>query len=399
MKRLAVVLIVLGLAAGCNMQPVKEAKQDAYKRWYETRAQLLYGLAEDQYKAGELLKARSTANEVLGLDSQHRQGRLLLAKINIEEGEYPAAVDLLSRLESENPKSAEVLYLLGVAQENRGLFQDALVSYRRAQELDPSDLAPIIAATEVLAAQGDLKQAQAYVESYISLAGNNARMYELAGRLAMMLNDPGKAAGYYQQACDLNSANRQSAEMLGEALFMDRQYERAAQALAPLTAAPDYSAPAWVHTMLGDCYMAMDRARQAREAYAQATELSPSDPGAWCNLAKAALAAEDMPRAIVAARQALRLDGNCQDASVLLGYAMLRDGDVDRARAVLADAAGRHPASAELRCVLGRVHAAAGDGESARRCYAEALRIEPGNVLAAQLLAAADSGGQEPSIN
>ena len=62
MKRLAVVLIVLGLAAGCNMQPVKEAKQDAYKRWYETRAQLLYGLAQDQYKAGELLKARSTAN-------------------------------------------------------------------------------------------------------------------------------------------------------------------------------------------------------------------------------------------------------------------------------------------------------------------------------------------------
>jgi len=401
MKRLIIALVVLGLTAGCNRQNISVAKQAAHRRWQKTRAELVYGLAKGQFDLGDLAKAKAKVNEVLRLDPGNAPGRELLARIYIEQGTYRPAISLLGQLRQEHPKSADIAYLLGVAQEKQGLLSDALASYRQSQALDRGNVSPVIAAAEVLVAQGDLRQAQNYVDSYITLAGDNPGMYELAGRLAMMRKEYGKAAGYYQQAVDLDCNNQLYAESLGRALFMDHKYRQACEVFVAITKAAKYEAPCWVYTMLGDCYMATNRAPQAREAYFRATELSPSDAGVWCNLAKAALAVKDTSRAIVASRQALRLDSNRLDASLVLGYALLRDGQGPRAVAVLSDAVGKHPRSAELLCLLGRAYAAGGDNASAGEYYAKALRIDPDNQLAVCLQAAGQPGpaGAKQNIN
>ena len=59
--------------------------------------------------------------------------------------------------------------------------------------------------------------------------------------------------------------------------------------------------------MLGDCWLALNRPAEARDAYYRAAELSPLVTGAWLKLAKAALALGDLPRAILSARKALSL--------------------------------------------------------------------------------------------
>ena len=393
MKWIIAILTVLGMAAGCGMQSVPEAKQDAYQRWHETRAHLLCGLAKEQYESGDLKKARSKVSEVLSLDAQNVEGRMLLAKMNIEEGDYPRAITLLDQLDREDLGRADVLYYLGVAQERRGLLEDALVSYRRCHDLDQSNLDPVVAAGEVLVAQGKTEQARVYVESFIGAASNAPGIYEMAGRLAAMQGDFATASGHYEIACDLDCGNRKYAESLGRSLFMDGRYLQATEVLKPLTQAKDYETPAWVYAMLGDCYMAVELLPQARDSYLRATELDPSNAGGWCNLAAAALAMEDTSRAMVAARQALRIDGDNLGAVVILGYAMLKDGQAVQARVLLGDASRRYPQSTELRCVLGRAHEAYGDSAAARECYSEALRIEPENRVARQLLASVPVGG------
>jgi len=386
MKKVVAISVVLAVTAGCNTPKVGEAKQDAYKRWYETRAQLLCGLAEEHYQAGEMKKAKGRLNEVLSLAPENRQGRVLLAKMHIGEGAYPLAMSILTKLDADHPDSPEILYLLGVAQEKRGLLADALVSYRRSQELDESNPSPVIAAAEVLVSQNKLRQAQLYVESYMSVAGSDPAMYEIAGRIAMMTEDYATSAEHYQKACDLDPENRCYAEALSKSLFFAGKYWEAAEKLEELTSKESADYPAWAFTMLGDCHMEMDLTNEARRSYHRASELSPGSPGCWANLSKALLAIGDLPRAIDAARRALRLDANCADASILLGYAMLRDGQVPAALAVLERAAERHPENADLRCILGRVHEVAGRREGARRCYSEALRIDPSNDLARELL-------------
>lgn len=392
MKRLIVMAMVLGGLAGCNLKSVPEARKEAYSRWYGARARILYGVALEHFKVGQLDKARVKASEALALDEDFVEGRLLLAKIYIEQGDHSLAIRGLTRVNKDVPESAEVLYLLGVAQEKAGRLDEALTSYRRSQALDGSDLEAVKAAAEVLAAQGRTYEAQVYVETYLSPGCNDPGLYELAGRLAVMRKDYPRAASHYQEALDLDHKNTRYAEALVEARFFARQYPQAMEGLNGLVQSPDYEPGDWVFTMLGDCYMAMGRSSRAHDAYQRATEISPSNSGVWSNLTKAALAMKDLPRAVLSARHAHTLDSACLEATILLGYALLRDGQVSPSLDVLKQGAVRHPDSPELRCVLGRAHAADGNKAEAMRCYAAALRIDPTNVLARELL----DGGSAP---
>jgi len=387
MKKVAIIAAVLTLAAGCGMPSVPEARQEAHQRWDQTRANLLYGLALEQFQCGNLRQAAAKLGEVLSLVPDHREGGILSAKIHIEQGHYSLAASELANLSQGSAgESAELCYLLGVAQENSGQLDAALKSYRRSHELDPSNVSAVTAAAEVLVAQGQTRQAQLYVDSYMQLAGSDPGMYEVAGRLAMMQQDYQKAASYYQEAHDLDLDNHRYAEAAGWAQFLDGKYGQATTTLEALVQSEDYTTPVWVLRTLGDCYMASGNRVRASHAYRQAAETGPEASAAWSDLAKAALAGSDAPQAIAAARKAIRMDSRSPEAVMVLGYAMLLDGQVPKALGVLANAVNRHPRNAELRCVLGRAHAAAGDQKMARQCYVDALRVEPDSYLARCLL-------------
>lgn len=385
-KRLITISMILVACAGCGQTSVPLATEEAYGRWYRTRAMLLHGVAQELFESGQLDKSRSKILESLALDETYTEGRILLGKIYIEKGEFSLAVSELSRAHRELPRSPEVLFVLGVAQEKDGQLDDALTSYRRCQALDGSNIEAVMAATEVLATQGLTRQARLYVESYFSIADGEAGIYELAGRLAMMEQDYEASASYYEQAHDLDFKNIRYVESLAKAQFFAGLWRHAVLNLEQLIDTEDYQAGPWIYTMLGDCYMATNKPRKARDSYYRVTELSPSDPGAWANLAKSALRIKDVSRAILAARQALALDARFMEGSLVLGYALLRDGQVNRSVNLLSEATVDHPASAELQCVLGRAYAARGDGAEAMRCYAMALEIEPDNLLARELL-------------
>jgi len=387
MKRTILLTTLLAALAGCNLPAGPKAKEQAYQRWHHTRAQILHGVALEHFKSGQLVKAESQISEALALDPTFSGGRLLLGKIYIEKGQFTLAIRALTVVHKDRPESAEVLYLLGVAQEKQGLLEEALISYRRSQALDDSSLAAARAAVEVLATQGHTRQAQLYVESYLSASCTDPAMYELAGRLCMMQKDYANAANYYQQAGDLEGKNRCYTESLARAQFHAGQYRQALETLEGLRSQAGTSVPAWVSTMLGDCYLVLGRTHPARQAYQQATETHPSDVGCWVNLAKAALADSDPLRAILAARQALQLEPTNRDATMLLGYALLRNGQARQSLKVLQPAlAGSHD-NAELYCLIGRAHAAVGKPDKAMHCYATALQIEPDHVLAKELLA------------
>jgi len=391
MNRIVTSAIVLVSLTGCNLRSVPEARKEAYSRWCRTRAQIIHGVAIEHFRVGQLDKARGKILEALALDADYWDARLLLSKIYIEQGKFTLAVDELTKVRQACNESPEVLYLLGVAQEKAGLLDDALISYRRSQALDGSDASAVMAASEVLANQGLVRQAQLYVESYLSLADDEPGMYELAGRLAMMQKEYGRAAEQYRHACDLDPDNLSYVESLARAQFFAGSHREAMESLKSLLASPDYNPGAWLYTMLGDCYMAADRPRTARDSYLRASEIAPSTSGVWTNLAGAFLALGDQARAILNARKALSLDPTLLDATLLLGYALLRDGQITRSRSVLTQATGTHTGSAELYCLLGRAHAAAGDEAEAMRCYAKAMRIEPDNALARELFGAAET--------
>jgi tetratricopeptide (TPR) repeat protein len=396
MKRWIVMWLVAAAAAGCNQSSPQQLKQDAQLRWQQTRAKVAFGVAQEQFNSGQLDRAMAKVQEALGLNPQDSEARLLLGKIYIEQGHYALAQTELKKVCEEAHKSHEAVFMLGVAQERSGHLDDALASYRKAQGLDPSTVSAAVAAGEVLVAMGRFDEAQVYVNGYLPSAGEEPGIFELAGRLAMMQEDYPLAARDYGQAVDLDPENVRYREALGQALFLSGQFGEAGETLRTLMRLPKYTAPAWVQTLLGDCYMALNQPQEARQAFAAARDLEPAESRAWSNVAKAALAAGDAPRAIASAQEALRQESPGLDAFLLLGYALLKEGQAQRAATVLSGAVEKFPQHILLQCLLGKAYAASGDVAQAVRCYTAALRLEPDNPLPKELLAAASAGRSAP---
>jgi Flp pilus assembly protein TadD len=381
-----VAVVVLGIAGCSKLITTSEAKVEAAKRWNTTRAEMVYAVALEQFKAGQLDSAALEARKALSMDEKCLNARLLLGKVEIERGSNSAACAELKKAIAQAPQSAEAIYLLGVAQEKSGHLDDALASYRQAYQLDQSNLAPVSAAAEVLVRMGRTREAQLYVDSYARNAENEVGLFELGGRLAMMGNEYVKAVSYYQRALDLEAGNDFYRESLGKAQLIAGMYADAIDTLEPLVGRKGKEASPWVHAAIGDCYMALSKPALARDAYEQAGRRSKLSAGIRASLAKASLAEGNLPRAIWSARDALTLDGKCLEAKLVLGYALLLDGQTETALRELTQAAADHPDDGTLWCLLGRAHAANGDDAGAARCYLAAIRVDPDNALARELL-------------
>lgn len=393
MKRWILAALVIASLAGC----VNKSRKQAYGRWYKTRAKMLYGVAKEHLRVGQLDKARNKAAEALTLAPKFSAAGILLSKVYIEQGHYDRAEAELTELRKRHPDSAEVVYLLGVALEKQGQLDRALVCYKQAHALDTSNLSAVAAGAEVLVALDRIEQAERYIADYLGQADGEPGLYELAGRIAVMRKQYPQAVKYFQKARDIDYDNPRYAEALGAAQFNSRLPREALETLGGLISRKEYTAGAWVHTMMGDCYMTLGQPYKARDAYYLARNINRDDPNVWVNIAKAALALNDVPRAILSAGQALSLDPLSLEASILLAYGQIRNGNPRDAIKVLSRAAAANPPNGTLQCLLGRAFYAAGDEASGRRYYLAALRIEPDSKLARKLLAAA--GGAEGSAD
>ena len=408
----------------------------------------MFAAALQNQRAGRLGEAERLCRRVLAADSRHADSLLLLGAIACQVGRHVVAVDMIGKAIAINakvaayhgnlgvalqklgrldeavgcyrkaielsPDQAEVQSYLGGALAEQGRLDEALASYRKSFAMDNTNIPAISAAAEVLVAQGRLDEAQTHIDSYMCLAADDPGMYEIAGRLAMMREQYDKAAGYFQQAHDLDYKNVFYIEALAGANFAAGKYSEAAMALKTLlaakdapdsrgakTASPTGDKTSW-HTMLGDCYIAMNRNYEARDEYQIVSELAPAEVSSWVNLAKAALKIGDVERARMSARRAFALDGNDADAALILSFALLRDNAGDDAEPgpsdakarteaifVLKKAIGVHGDNAMLHCVLGTAYARGGNQAEAIKCYQAARRIQPGNQTAQDLLDAA----------
>jgi tetratricopeptide (TPR) repeat protein len=386
-KRWVVATLVLMTAVGCQTGVSKE-KIRAKMKWDQARSRVLAGCASEQMQIGDLEKAQQQATEALTLYPKNAKARVVLGKIHIERGQFSSAIYELERALEDDPRSAEAAYILGVAYEKSNNLPEALTCYEKSYRIDSRFFPAVVAAAEVHAGMGELEKGLSLLEGRLDQAGDDPAGYEVCGRMAMLLKDPAKAEGYFRTACVLDPENIIYTRNLAEAHFQMGHYRQAIQLLKKVVAHPEFKAGCITFSMLGECYLATGDGKKARDAYYTCTEISPAEPPLWVGLAKAYLLTGETARARLAAQQALQLDRSSESGAMLLGYALMREKHVGQAIAVLLPAAGKHPRSTVLRCLLGRAYAADGDKAQAARWFNAALQLEPDNAVARSLLEA-----------
>ncbi len=386
MKRTATLTLLLAVAviSGCEEPGLQRA--EAYKRYHETRSLMVYGVATECFKVGDLDKAYANTVQAIGLDENYVPARVLLAKVLLERARYTRALKELDKAEKLAPGSAEVVFLRGVAFEKLRQFPEALKCYQKARVLDEENANYVTASAEVLVSMGKSRSALELLKTRLSRDDTDQTTLALAGELAMLVGEPAEAAEFFQHCLDGDPQNLTVREELARAHFLAGNYVEALAVLEKLAAHPVYrDKVAWVRIMMGNSYLALKRPRQARDAYRTATVIEPEEPRAWSSLAKATMALGDLTGTVRAARRALDVGGECLEATTLLGYALLRQGRAAEAKRLLAGAVASYPKDPVLLCTLGRCYEALGRDDQAVACYENVLQSHPDHTLAKAL--------------
>jgi Flp pilus assembly protein TadD len=382
-------IVTLLLVAGCQNKGPTD-KQMAEKRWNDTRAAILAGVAQDQYKAHDFEKCRDTLNKALAMAPDNPQLHTLAAKLEIEQGHMEPAERELEVARKYAPAEPEPYYLSGIVYQRWQKPQTALEFYRQASQRALAELAYVLAQGEMLVALDRAPEALTLLQSKVAYFENSASIRDAVGQLLVQSGRYPEAIDMFRQASILAEKDSSVRERLAMAYFYNKQYREAAEILVHLTANEPYSKRSDLFELLGECQLSLNDTHGAARSFETASEINPYSAKAWQNLGRATLQQGDLKRAEFSLRRALGVDASSSETELLLGYTELREGKLPNALKSFRAASRFDPNDTVSLCMIGYTLEKMGQPKDAIRYYGQALQLRPGDDMASQLMAQID---------
>ncbi len=243
---------------------------------------------------------------------------------------------------SRAPEAQELLKR-GTETGKAGNMEQAISLLQRATELDP-----------------DL------VDAHFNLAIAERRRGRLDAAITSM-----------RRVIELRPEDFEAHMRLGSWLAEQGSHAEATRAFERAAALQLDSREAWLGLALS--YEASGRARAAVGAYRRVIGLvSPGDPALYAALFRVAMQAGDGPMAVEAARKLLAFRPG-HDGFLILGEALLLNGDAEAAFVEYQKAVALAPTSAAAQAALGSAYARLGQAEAAVERFLRAIELESSN--------------------
>lgn len=342
-------LLVLG---GCeNMQ--HRASEEATARWNRARAQVKASLAADHFAAGNVAAAADELAEAYRLDPTDPGLVPLRVRICLAEGKLGEAEDLLTQSASRVEESSELAYLLGVIRQQQQRWDEALRAFERAAELDPEEVACVVATAQTWLQLGQPEEAMRYLAGVAPRFGwTNAYQAALA-ECHEQMGSWSEAASAWQRVAGSDAAAAALQERLAVALFRAGRYVEAVPVLEALLRLPGESPAVVLHLMLAESYLELDRDAAARSELQMVLRDNRDDPRALRLLARALAAVGDQRAALATARRALLRTPEHVGTLELVATLAWRVGEEQLLANTLAALVQREPDSAVARHLRG----------------------------------------------
>jgi len=394
LKWIAAIAFVGVVASGCDssvMKPHSPPKAVVTEKWNNARADVLGSLAQEQYKGGNLDKARESVDNGLKLNPKNVQLRILSGKIALEQGNLDLAEKEFRLAQLQDVTSGEADYLCGVVYQRWQKPQVAYELYVSAVGKAPNELAYVLAAAEMLV---DMNRSDDALNMLRAKADSFEHSAEIRDAIGLLLTGKGRyaeAISFLQQATMLATDDSTIHEHLAMARYFNKDYREAAELFAKLVSQEKYKQRVDLYLALGESDEQIGRLDDAKASFATATQVSPGTPEAWVRLGKVSLEKNDIRRAEMALRKASSLDVASGEANLLLGYIRLRQNKLDEAMPYFKKACALNQSDTVSLCMVGYVNEKAGRTDEAIQCYAKALKLHPGDELATKLMASIDA--------
>jgi tetratricopeptide (TPR) repeat protein len=234
--------------------------------------------------------------------------------------------------------------VIGRALSEHRLFRDALASFRRACELQPTDVRPHFRAGNCLYALG--RHAEAKEEYLLALEAAEAGGSQSADilpqihvNLGIAMEAEGMVLGaceHYREAAILSPSHSRALKLLGSALFGVGEYRAAEKALEEaIFLKPDY---ADAHCDLGSALHAVGDDDRAVQEFQKAIDLKPGHVDALYNLGGLNMDAGRYVRAAEMYTRVLSIRPNHWRAQLNKAVALLGQGESEEAKKALKEA-------------------------------------------------------------
>jgi cytochrome c-type biogenesis protein CcmH/NrfG len=224
------------------------------------------------------------------------------------------------------------------------------------------------------------------LHTHVNVMGNDPGAAELAGQIALLLQQYDPAIRYFNHARDLDPRNTRYQELLAEVYYRKGNLPQAGRTIQRLMEQENYEPSAMVWALLGDCRTAQGRTPDAILAYQKACEIEGNNAQYHLMLARAMVENRNWPGAIPVARRAAFLEPGKLDGNLVLGYAQLQYGQTEAAIATLVRARRKHPKDAILLFLLGQAYMNHNQPKLAIDTLKTAQRYHPKNLAVKKLL-------------
>ena len=375
----------------------------------------LLGMAHGQ--SGNIPASRSAFEKALSLDTDFRQAKLHLARLEIATRAYDAATRRLNDLLKDNPKYSEAMVELAIIADRKGQQADAqrwlekardsaasnenqwdlaLVDFhlrygrpgpafeaaKSASSKRPDDIRTLLAYGRAAISNGDTVAAKSALNSATRFAEYDAPMQvEIAG-LQMAANNPNGAAYSLEKALSSRPNFLPAQTLMAEVELRQGEMAKAEKRARDVIAQNPKLAIG--HSILGDIALSRNQLPAAVDAYRRAHEMEPST-GSLLRLFRAVSAQDSGKSALPLAAQWLK--SHPRDLPVHKAFAdgQARAGNLAAAKAAYQAALEISPVDAEVLNNLANVQMRLNDPTAVKTAEA-ALASAPGNAMVTDTL-------------
>lgn len=386
--------------------------------WDQTRAAMMYDMAESQFRTGDLEQAAESVTQ--GLQTNPRDARLyvLAGRIELErsrlERSYNAfekAIEMVEASQAERERAnkdseaaarmpviqqetmAQAFYFRGIVEQRWRRSQAALASYERAYEIRPDEPGYLLAAAEMYVeidraeAAIDLLEGQRHrFDQNASLRATLAHLYAATGQTQESLR-------YFREATVLDPENPKLRESYAMQLMANGQPRLATDQLETVLKSDDYAERRDLMRLLAGAYAQTDRVGLARDIVNELLRMPQPPVEDWIRSGELSWRDGDTGATLTAANRVISLAPRRSEGYTLAGMVWRKRERLEQALAMFDRAAELAPESADPLILRGLTLQEAGQDKSAAQAFDQALQRNPGDPRAVRLLTGVRQSG------
>ena len=370
-------LLVAGALAGCGPSRAGlEARARARERLNVVNAEMSRDQAVQALEAGQFEKATKEIRHAIAMNQSWADYRLIRGRIFLETHRLEKALRSFEKALELRPEYPEAHYFCGIVFQRWSDDLRAHEHYRSAFEQEPDQIAYLLATAESLVALDQLNQASHLINTKLAYFEHNAALHHLLGQIAMLQDDPTRAAEMYADASRLSPEDDAMLSELAHAQYQAKMFAACLRSVRQLKDRPGGDS-AEVKRLQARCLASLERQGEARNILVELTRIDPTDTNLWVELGTVAWEIGDFHRMALCGVRATALAPDRFEGYLLKGINERHHGNLKDAIMFLRQAADRAATTALPHLLLGRVLDEHGDRESALEAYATALRIDP----------------------